>query len=68
MKNFSIALLITLLILSFGSVFVVKEGQRGIVMQFGKIKTDDQDNAVVYEPGLQFKLPFIEFKPLTRMR
>lgn len=60
MKNFSIALIITLVILSFGSIFVVKEGQRGMVIQFGKIKTGSDGNAVVYEPGLQFKLPFVE--------
>ncbi len=60
MKNFSIALIITLLILSIGSIFVVKEGQRGMVIQFGKIKTDSDGNVVVYEPGLQFKLPMVE--------
>ena len=60
MKNFSIALIITLLILALGSIFVVKEGQRGMVMQFGKIKTNADGSAVVYEPGLQFKLPFVE--------
>lgn len=60
MKNFSIALIITLLILSVSSVFVIKEGQRGIVMQFGKVKRDEAGLTVVYEPGLQFKLPLVE--------
>ncbi len=60
MKNFSIVLIITLLILSVSSVFVVKEGQRGIVMQFGKVKRDSAGLTVVYEPGLQFKLPLVE--------
>ncbi len=60
MKNFSIALIVTLLILSISSLFVVKEGQRGIVMQFGKVKRDAADLTVVYEPGLHFKLPLVE--------
>lgn len=60
MKNFLIALIITLLVLSLGAIFVVKEGQRGMVMQFGKIKTNPDGTAVVYEPGLQFKLPIVE--------
>jgi membrane protease subunit HflC len=60
MKNFSIVLIITLLILSVSSMFVVKEGQRGIVMQFGKVKRDDAGLTVVYKPGLQFKLPLVE--------
>lgn len=44
----------------FASIFVIKEGQRGIVMKFGKVKRDDAGITVVYQPGLQFKLPFIE--------
>jgi membrane protease subunit HflC len=60
MKNFSIVLIITLLILSVSSMFVVKEGQRGIVMQFGKVKRDDAGLTVVYAPGLHFKLPLVE--------
>lgn len=60
MKNFSIALLITILILSLSSLFVVREGQRGIVVQFGKVKRDVAEQTVVYEPGLHFKLPLVE--------
>ncbi len=61
MKNFSIAILSLLLILVVSSVFVIYEGQRGIVFQFSKIKRDaDTDKMMVYEPGLHFKIPFIE--------
>jgi membrane protease subunit HflC len=61
MKNFSIAILSLLLILAVSSVFVIYEGQRGIVFQFKKIKRDaDTDKMMVYEPGLHFKIPFIE--------
>ncbi|MFT4924322.1 MAG: membrane protease subunit HflC [Phenylobacterium sp.] len=60
MKNISIILVIFILILSVSSLFVVKEGQRGIVIQFGKVKKDIAELTVVYEPGLHFKLPFVE--------
>lgn len=67
MRNLSIALIIVLVILGFGSIFVVEEGYRGIVIQFGKVRRDDQtDQTIVYEPGLHLKLPFIDtVKKLT---
>ena len=34
MKNFIIALIVLILVLSVSSVFIVFEGQRGIVFQF----------------------------------
>ena len=61
MKNFSIAIISLILILAVSSVFVIYEGQRGIVFQFSKIKRDSAtDEMMVYEPGLHFKIPFIE--------
>ncbi len=61
MKNFSIAIVSLLLILAVSSVFVIYEGQRGIVFQFSKIKRDSAtDEMKVYDPGLHFKIPFIE--------
>tara|TARA_Y100000588_G_C14246950_1_gene921838 strand:- start:2018 stop:2857 length:840 start_codon:yes stop_codon:yes gene_type:complete len=44
--------------MSFSSVFVVKEGQRAIVLLFSKVQKDSEENAVVYGPGLHFKVPF----------
>lgn len=56
-----IAIIAALFVLVVSSVFVVFEGQRGIVFQFSKIKRDaETGNMMVYEPGLQFKIPFIE--------
>ncbi|MDO6445037.1 protease modulator HflC [Colwellia sp. 1_MG-2023] len=61
MKNFMIAIIAALFVLVVSSVFVVFEGQRGIVFQFSKIKRDaETGDMMVYEPGLQFKIPFIE--------
>jgi len=43
------------------SVFIIYEGERGIVFQFSKIKRDSStDQMMVFEPGLHFKIPFIE--------
>lgn len=61
MKNFSIAILALVLTLAVSAVFVIYEGQRGIVFQFSKIKRDSAtDEMMVFEPGLHFKIPFIE--------
>lgn len=58
MRNFSFILLIAAVLMSFSSVFVVKEGQRAIVLLFSKVQKDSDDKAVVYGPGLHFKVPF----------
>jgi membrane protease subunit HflC len=61
MKNFSIAIISLLFVLIVSSVFVIYEGQRGIVFEFSKIKRDDSTGEMmVFEPGLHFKIPFIQ--------
>lgn len=60
MKNFSFVALFVVALLAFSSIFVVYEGQRGIVIQFGKVKRDGADVTRVYEPGLHFKLPIFD--------
>lgn len=60
MKNFSIAIIALIFTLVVSSVFVIYEGQRGIVFQFSKIKRDSvTGEMMVFEPGLHFKIPFI---------
>jgi len=60
MKNFLIAVIALVFILTVSSVFIIFEGERGIVFQFSKIKRDTDSGLMkVYEPGLHFKLPFI---------
>lgn len=58
MKNFSLILLITAVIMSFSGIFVVNEGQRAIVLLFSKVQKDANGDALVYEPGLHLKVPF----------
>ncbi|MCC4266023.1 protease modulator HflC [Oceanimonas baumannii] len=61
MKRLLIVVLALLAILLFSSVFVVAEGERGIVLQFGKVKREqDSELPVVYQPGLHFKVPMID--------
>ncbi|REL31514.1 protease modulator HflC [Thalassotalea euphylliae] len=61
MKNFIVTAIALLFILVVSSVFVVPEGQRGIVFQFSKIKRDAATGEMrIYEPGLHFKIPLIE--------
>ncbi|HSG52315.1 MAG TPA: protease modulator HflC [Rheinheimera sp.] len=60
MKNFTVILIGVIAFIFLSSLFVIPEGQRGIVIQFGKIQRDAEQNVVVYQPGLHFKLPLIE--------
>ena len=60
MKNFIIVIVTALFLLTVSSVFVISEGQRGIVFEFSKIKRDSTTgDMIVFEPGLHFKYPFI---------
>ena len=40
-KNLAIAILVLVVVLMSGALFVVKEGERAIVIQFGKVQRDD---------------------------
>ncbi len=42
------------------SVFTVDETQRAIILRLGKIQTDSEGVIKVLNPGLQFKVPFID--------
>lgn len=52
-------LLIAILVI-YSSLVVVNEGSRGIMLRFGKVHRDAENKVVVYEPGLHFKIPFID--------
>ncbi|BEU01727.1 protein HflC [Agarivorans sp. OAG1] len=60
MKQLAIFGIILALLVGYSSVFVVNEGERGIVIQFGKVKRTADGATKVYPPGLQFKVPFID--------
>ena len=44
MRKSVIAIIIIVLVVLYMSVFVVKEGERGITLRFGKVLRDDDNN------------------------
>ncbi|ALB64186.1 HflC protein [Cronobacter condimenti 1330] len=60
MRKSVIAVIIIVLVVLYTSIFVVREGERGIILQFSKVVRDNDNKPKVYEPGLHFKMPFIE--------
>ncbi|WP_375055825.1 protease modulator HflC [Zobellella sp. DQSA1] len=61
MKRVLLVVLGLVVIVLYSSVFVVGEGERGIVLQFGKVKREQgSDLPTVYQPGLHFKVPMID--------
>ncbi|WP_028109934.1 protease modulator HflC [Ferrimonas futtsuensis] len=60
MRPIAIVTLVLVFFLGLSSLFVVSEGERGIVKRFGKIAKDADGVTLVYEPGLHFKVPVID--------
>ncbi|OIM99231.1 protease modulator HflC [Idiomarina sp. MD25a] len=61
MKNLIAIIVVVLVALGLSSLYVVKEGERAILIQFGKVERNaETGEAMVFEPGLHFKIPFIE--------
>ncbi|MBF7074108.1 protease modulator HflC [Glaciecola sp. MH2013] len=60
MKNLLAVVVVIILAIGYGSLFVVKEGTKSIVVRFGKVLQDEQGVTEVYEPGLHFKMPFFD--------
>lgn len=68
-QTLSILVALVLLVVGANSVFVVNEWEAGIVLRFGKIHgMEDNAGALVYEPGLHFKIPFIDREVLIDTR
>lgn len=59
LKSIGGFVLITAVVLFFSSIFVIHEGEQGLLLRLGKLSTDSEDKVIVYEPGLHFKLPII---------
>lgn len=60
MRKLLLPVLAVVAFILFQSVIVVQEGQRGIMLRFNKVHRDADNKVVVYEPGLHFKVPFID--------
>ncbi|UTP73434.1 protease modulator HflC [Alteromonas sp. LMIT006] len=69
MKNLIVAIVVAVALILSGAVFFVGEGTRAIVIQFGKVKKDNDTGLTkIYEPGLHFKMPFIDSKRVLDAR
>lgn len=60
MRKLMIPLVVCLLAVLLMSMFVIPEGERGIVIRFGRVLKDDQNVSRIYEPGLHLKLPLFD--------
>ena len=60
MRKLTIPILVVVLALMLMSVFVIPEGERGIVVRFGRILKDDTNKTQIYQPGLHFKMPLFD--------
>ncbi|MGO1247587.1 MAG: protease modulator HflC [Oceanisphaera sp.] len=61
MKKGLLVIVALIAIVLYASVFVVVEGERGIVLQFGKVKREQgTELPTLYGPGLHFKVPMID--------
>ncbi|MCR3755084.1 MAG: regulator of FtsH protease [Candidatus Westeberhardia cardiocondylae] len=55
-----ISVIFSVLISFYTSCFIIQEGQCGIVLRFGKVLRDIDNNPIVYNPGLHIKIPILE--------
>lgn len=60
MRKFLIPALFVAAAVLYSSVVIVSEGTRGIMLRFSKVHRDADNKVVVYNPGLHFKIPFID--------
>lgn len=54
MKNILLIGILVLFLLAVNSVFIVREGEHAVLLQFGAVKNSN------YQPGLHFKLPGVQ--------
>jgi membrane protease subunit HflC len=61
MRKYLLPVAVIIVALTYMSVFQVQEGDRGIVVRFGRLLKDtNTENVKVYPPGLHFKIPMFE--------
>lgn len=60
MRKLMIPVIFAALAVMLMSLFVIPEGERGIVVRFGRILKDDTNVSRIYEPGLHFKMPLFD--------
>ncbi|MBE2896315.1 protease modulator HflC [Pasteurellaceae bacterium HPA106] len=60
MRKFLLPVVIVLAAVLYSSLVVINEGSRGIMLRFSKVLRDEGNKVKVYQPGLHFKIPFID--------
>lgn len=60
MNRFWVCTLVSLVGMLMSSLYVVQEGQRGLVLRFNAANRDAEQLVQVQQPGLHFKLPWID--------
>ena len=58
--NSILAVIVVLALVAFNSLFVIREGNVGIVTRFGAVVRTSDAELSVSRPGLHFKIPFID--------
>lgn len=59
MRKLFIPVIVLVVVFFLMSVFVIDEGQRGIVVRFGRLLKDGEV-VKIYDPGLHFKMPLFD--------
>ncbi|OOF06648.1 MULTISPECIES: protease modulator HflC [Salinivibrio] len=60
MRKMMIPVIVLAVVIFLMSIFVVSEGERSIVIRFGRVLKVDNEIAKIYQPGLHFKLPLFD--------
>ncbi|MFT8229922.1 MAG: protease modulator HflC [Enterobacterales bacterium] len=61
MRNFIIILITLILIpICYSSLFIVHEGEKGIILRFGKLLRNDNMHPLIYSSGIHVKIPIID--------
>lgn len=59
-RNLFSFIIICIIIILLFSLFTIQEGQKGIILRFGKVLRDFDKKPLIYNPGLHIKIPAIE--------
>lgn len=59
-RNTVICVVCVIMMLFFSCLFIIEEGHKGIILRFGKVLRDSNNNPLIYNPGLHIKVPLIE--------
>ncbi|UDG81064.1 Modulator of FtsH protease HflC [Candidatus Hartigia pinicola] len=60
MRKSLIISIISILFLTYTSIFIIPQTERGIVLRFGKVLRNSKNQPIICNPGLHFKIPFLE--------